>query len=301
MSPKPAKQTSKSEPTSSTLTSFYKRTAQSSSPNQRQNQGRDGLGAYLADPGSQAAAGGGRVVFWDDEFVAIQDLYPKASVHCLLLVRDPVLRRRHPFDAFGGPPNDPDPDPASAALLAAARPRAARLKSFVAKELQRRFGPFSRLDARREAVLSGEEAVPDPDPVPEAEVNASDGTPSDQQHQQQQQQRKLPPGRDWEAEVLVGVHAHPSMNDLHVHVVSRDLRSPSLRHRRHYNAFATPFLVPLADLPLAADDPRRHPGRDGEGYLAADLRCWRCGANFGNRFARLKEHLEVEFDAWKRQ
>jgi aprataxin len=31
------------------------------------------------------------------------------------------------------------------------------------------------------------------------------------------------------------------------------------------------------------------------------MKCWRCGMNFGNRFARLKEHLEAEFEEWKRE
>ena len=289
MSPKPTKQSQASASTrSSALTSFYNRVAQTpststpspspSSPQQHHHyKARDGLGAYLSDPASQAAAAGSRVVFWDEQFVAIRDLYPKSSVHCLLLARDPTLRRQHPFDAFGCA------TPASAALLDAARSAALRLRRLVAKELQRRFGPFSRLDAAREAALDGNGG---------AGVNNSDADG--------QQQQQLPPGRDWESEVLVGVHAHPSMNDLHVHVLSREMHSECLRHRRHYNSFHTPFLVPLDDLPLAdADDPRRHPGR--EGYLTRrDLRCWRCGANFGNRFARLKEHLELEFDEWKR-
>ncbi|KAI1111082.1 HIT domain-containing protein [Nemania sp. NC0429] len=220
---------------------------------------RDGLGAYTADPASFPSS---RVIYHNESFVAINDLYPKAALHTLLLPRSP-RSRLHPFDAFEDP-----------AFLPSVRAETAVLRRLAAKELQRRYGRFSEQDRRREAVLNGE-----------AELDAdADG---------------LPDGRDWDRELLVGVHAHPSMNDLHVHVLSRDMASECMRHRKHYQSFNTPFLVDIDDFPLAADDPRRHPGRAG--YLNQDLRCWRCGRNFGNQFKKLKEHLAEEFEAWKRQ
>lgn len=87
------------------------------------------------------------------------------------------------------------------------------------------------------------------------------------------------------------------MNHLHIHVISRDHYSDFLKHSKHYNSFNTPFFVDLEAFPLNEHDDRRHPGR--EGYLKSDLKCWRCGQNFGNKFARLKEHLAVEFEEWK--
>ncbi|RYP02865.1 hypothetical protein DL764_005550 [Monosporascus ibericus] len=265
--PAASQSTTTTTPESSTATgatsAFYNR-----APLTKTLRARDGLGAYVADPASFPAS---RVVFHDASFVAINDMYPKASVHTLLLPRDAVLRRLHPFDAL-----DPNTD---AAFLAAVREQAARLRRLVAKELQRRFGRFSRADAAREAALDGVGVAP--------ALEEGEG------------ERKLPQGRDWEAEVRVGVHAHPSMNDLHVHVLSRDMFSECLRHRKHYNSFNTPFFVDLADLPLAPDDPRRHPGRAG--YLDADLTCWRCGSSFGKRFKQLKEHLAYEFEEWKKE
>ncbi len=112
----------------------------------------------------------------------------------------------------------------------------------MASELRRRFGAFSRADEARQAVLTG---------------TVDDGG------------AELPAGRDWQADVRVGVHAHPSMSHLHVHVLSRDMHSANARHRKHYNSFTTPFFVPLADFPLAADDPRRKsPGGSGRGTCA---------------------------------
>lgn len=224
---------------------------------------RDGLGAYTADPASFPAS---RVIYYSDDTVAINDMYPKSSVHALILPRHPMLSRLHPFDAFAGDSN--------AAFLASVQAEALKLKKIVAKELQRRYGQFSEQDRAREAVLNGDVELDD-------------------------EAAELPRGRDWEKEVLVGIHAHPSMNDLHVHVLSRDMFSECLKHRKHYNSFNTPFLIDVADFPLAEDDPRRHPGRAG--YMESDLKCWRCGKNFGNKFKQLKDHLAVEFEEWKKE
>lgn len=218
---------------------------------------RDGLGAYTHDP---AAYPPSRVIFHDDDFVAINDMYPKSTVHTLLLPRSPEHCRLHPFDAFE-----------DAAFLAAVQAATAKLKRLVAKELQRRYGPVSAQEREREAVLNGE--------------------------QDWEEGRELPAGRNWESELLVGVHAHPSMNDLHVHVLAPDMVSECMRHRKHYNSFHTGFLVDLADFPLPQSDGRRHPGK----FLQLDLKCWRCGRNFENRFKQLKEHLADEFEAWKKE
>lgn len=148
-----------------------------------------------------------------------------------------------------------------------------KLKALVARELQRRLGQHSRSEKDRQAVLDGV-------------MDWSEG-------------QDLPAGRDWEAEVISGVHAVPSMSHLHVHVLSRDMHSGSLRHRKHYNSFNTGFLVDVMDFPLEEGDERLDPKR--EGFLRRDLKCWRCGRGFGDRFKRLKEHLEDEFVSWRRE
>ncbi|KAK2000375.1 HIT domain-containing protein [Colletotrichum falcatum] len=229
----------------------------SKSSRNKPSRSRDGLGAYIENPSSFPAT---RVIYHNDDFVAINDLYPKASIHTLLLPRSPKHNLLHPFEAFE-----------DAGFLASVQQEVLKLKDLVAKELQRRFGKGSRADETREAVLDG---------------------------RVEQEGGELPKGRDWHAEIIAGIHTHPSMNHLHVHVLSRDMYSECLKHRKHYNSFNTPFLIDVADFPLAAEDPRRHPGH--EGYLMKrDLVCWRCQENFKNQFAKLKEHLAVEFDHWK--
>lgn len=219
---------------------------------------RDGLGSYINHPERSNKS---EVIFYDDNFVAINDLYPKSSVHCLLLPRSSRHQRMHPFDAFE-----------DAAFLASVRENAAKLKSLVAKELQRRYARFSTQEKSREAILNGKAEL----------IDGED----------------LPPGRDWEEDVRVGIHAHPSMNHLHIHVISVDRFSDKMRHKKHYNSFSTPFFVELDAFPLAPNDDRRHPTRNG--YLKSDLKCWRCGKNFGAKFAALKDHLEIEFEQWKK-
>lgn len=216
---------------------------------------RDALGAYIAKPETYPS---NVVVYHNPDFVAIHDLFPKSTLHLLLLPRDPGKMRLHPFDAF----NDPE-------FLAKVKTEVQKLRTLAAGELRRRYGKYSLQDRKREEALNS-------DPPPD----------------------ELPPGRDWEKEIMCGIHASPSMNHLHVHVISVDRFSERMKHRKHYNSFGTPFFVDVEDFPLVEDDPRRHPGR--EGYLKRDFVCWRCGRGFGNRFTELKGHLEMEFDEWKR-
>lgn len=225
--------------------------------------GRAALAAYTDSPTSFSSS---RVISHDENFVVIHDLYPKASIHILLLPRDRTKQLLHPFDAFDG---------RDAAFLSLVQAKVSELRTLAASELRRRFGRYSVLDRARDEALDDDPALLDSDP---------DG--------------KLPKGRDWSADIVSGVHAHPSMDHLHVHILSVDRVSECMRHRKHYNSFATPFLVPVEEMPLEAGDERRHPGR--EGYLDRELRCWRCGKGFGNKFARLKEHLAEEFEEWKR-
>ncbi|KAJ5159700.1 uncharacterized protein N7482_006704 [Penicillium canariense] len=216
--------------------------------------GREGLGAYITKPESYPSS---VVIYYNDDFVAIHDMFPKSSLHLLLLPRDQTKTRLHPFEAFE-----------DAEYLAKVKLETQKLRKLAAGELRRIYGKHSVQEQTRQAALSA-------DPPPD----------------------ELPPGRDWDKEVICGVHAVPSMNHLHVHVIAVDRYSERLKHRKHYNSFSTPFFVPIDDFPLAPEDERRHPTR--EGYLKRDFICWRCGDNFGNRFVELKKHLEEEFKEWK--
>ncbi|KAK3294254.1 HIT-like domain-containing protein [Chaetomium fimeti] len=204
--------------------------------------------------------------------VLIKDAFPKATIHLLLLPRSPAHYLLHPHTAFADP-----------AFLAMMREEAAVGARLAAAELARRLGSFSASNrARDEAMGKGKGG---------GAASDRDGSESE---------LPLPAGRDYAAEIRVGTHAHPSMAHLHVHIISRDMRSERARHRKHYNSFTTPFFVPLADYPLGEDDVRRETGFQNAN-LKRELVCWRCGKEFGNRFAELKRHLEEEFEAWKKE
>merc|ERR1711904_496323 len=42
-----------------------------------------------------------------------------------------------------------------------------------------------------------------------------------------------------------GIHAVPSLHQLHVHVISQDFKSPCMKNKKHYNSFQPPFLIDL--------------------------------------------------------
>lgn len=94
--------------------------------------------------------------------------------------------------------------------------------------------------------------------------------------------------------VQVGIHTVPSMNNLHIHVITKDFNSPRLKNKKHYNSFNTDFFVPWDRLPL------EHAPIDSKSiekkYLKdSDLICCYCDRNFTNKCANLKRHLAEEF------
>ncbi|KAK4641027.1 aprataxin-like protein [Podospora bellae-mahoneyi] len=161
-------------------------------------------------------------------------------------------------------PNEAFADPA---FLAIVREEAASAAKLAAAELERLLGSFSVSNKPR--------------------LEATDYA-------------NRPPGRDYLKEIKVGMHAHPSMDHLHVHIISKDMHSPKVKHKKHYNSFNTEFFIPLVDYPLADDDVRRDVGFQN-GNLSKDFKCWRCGKDFGNKFTQLKKHLEEEFEEWKKE
>ncbi len=101
--------------------------------------GRSGLEAYIAAPQSFPAS---RVVYHNDDWVVIKDLYPKSSVHLLLLPRDLKLSHMHPYDALA--------DPEIAAQMQA---EATYVASIAAAELRRLFGADSKAESGRNAAM----------------------------------------------------------------------------------------------------------------------------------------------------
>ncbi|KAK4188124.1 HIT-like domain-containing protein [Podospora australis] len=201
----------------------------------------------------------GQVLCVTPHTVLIKDSYPKATVHLLLLPRSEKHYLLRPHEAF-----------ADAEFLKIIREEAASAAKLAASELERLISPFSAKSKERNEAMDN-------------------GVPFDE----------LPAGRDFLKEIKVGLHAHPSMDHLHVHILSRDMHSEKVKHKKHYNSFNTEFFVPLEDYPLGDEDRRRETQFQNEN-LGRDFRCWRCGREFPvGKFADLKRHLEEEFEEWK--
>ncbi|KAH9079624.1 HIT-like domain-containing protein [Lactarius deliciosus] len=113
-------------------------------------------------------------------------------------------------------------------------------------------------------------------------------------------------------DVWAGFHAVPSMEHLHLHVISSDLTAPALKTKRHYNSFSprAGFFVPLAEVRTWCDDAaaaapqfakvRRLAPEDYEPRLKYALECFRCDQPAKNMPA-LKKHLQDEFDALRKR
>ena len=213
--------------------------------------GRDGLAAYTTDPASFPPS---RIVYFNDKFVVINDLFPKSVVHLLILPRDTSKNVLRPQEAFDDP-----------VFLADCREEEKKVRAIVAAELRRKLGPYSTAEKSRNDALDADD-------------------PPDE----------LPAGRNWDREIITGTHANPSMNHLHIHVLSRDLQGEYMKKSNHYQSFTTDFLIPMGDYPLGEEDHRRR-----YRHFPDDMYCWRCGKNFKNKMAQLKNHLAEEFEKWK--
>lgn len=94
--------------------------------------------------------------------------------------------------------------------------------------------------------------------------------------------------------VQIGVHSVPSMNNLHIHILTKDFQSVRLKNKKHYNSFNTPFFISWDDLPLPKVPEKSITER--ENIKEHDLICCYCGENFTNKFSQLKNHLDIEFN-----
>ncbi|KAH7107383.1 HIT-like domain-containing protein [Auriculariales sp. MPI-PUGE-AT-0066] len=104
--------------------------------------------------------------------------------------------------------------------------------------------------------------------------------------------------------VRMGFHAVPSMLHLHLHVMSDELVSDRIKHKKHYLSFHPThgFWLPLEDVRgwLEATEEyytrmAKLPEKQYEPLLRQELRCFRCDGEFKN-FPALKAHLQQEWD-----
>ncbi|KAI0079891.1 HIT-like protein [Panus rudis PR-1116 ss-1] len=104
--------------------------------------------------------------------------------------------------------------------------------------------------------------------------------------------------------IWTGFHAVPSMEHLHLHVLSADLCSVSMKHKKHYNSFH-PKLGFFQDIDEVLSWFDAEPSYYAsvtkleksryEALLKSDLSCFYCGEPMKN-MPKLKEHLQFEWD-----
>ncbi|KAK3928733.1 Aprataxin [Frankliniella fusca] len=91
-----------------------------------------------------------------------------------------------------------------------------------------------------------------------------------------------------------GYHAEPSMNHLHLHVISDDFCSDSLKTKKHYNSFTTDHFI---DSQKVIDSLKNTgkvtvPSREEcEKFLKQPLVCFKCGEEM-TTMPKLKLHLK---------
>ncbi|XP_018357801.1 PREDICTED: aprataxin [Trachymyrmex cornetzi] len=102
-------------------------------------------------------------------------------------------------------------------------------------------------------------------------------------------------------EFLIGYHAMPSMQRLHLHVISTDFNSPCLKTKYHWNSFTTPFFLHSQDVcnQLRIDGKiKKISPQACTDYLNTKLKCHKCSTQPKN-MPHLKRHLLTHIDNCK--
>lgn len=96
-----------------------------------------------------------------------------------------------------------------------------------------------------------------------------------------------------DTEFKFGYHAAPSLNPLHLHIISKDLDSPFMKHKKHWNSFATEFFLNSKKIiaQLEKTGTLKLKGKlEAESLLKLPLKCHICKENF-THFPKLKQHV----------
>lgn len=91
----------------------------------------------------------------------------------------------------------------------------------------------------------------------------------------------------------IGYHAQPSMKRLHLHAISNDFISSSLKTKKHWNSFNTDFFIParkLYDMLENQGKIERYPEHVVKTLLSQDLLCNKC-SYIAENMPNLKQHL----------
>ncbi|KAK5926736.1 hypothetical protein CgunFtcFv8_022283 [Champsocephalus gunnari] len=89
-----------------------------------------------------------------------------------------------------------------------------------------------------------------------------------------------------------GYHAIPSMSQVHLHVISQDFDSPSLKNKKHWNSFTTDYFMDSQDVIQMLETDGKVTVKEGTSeLLKLPLRCHICRKELPT-IPALKEHLK---------
>ncbi|KAJ1297594.1 hypothetical protein BS78_01G388500 [Paspalum vaginatum] len=88
----------------------------------------------------------------------------------------------------------------------------------------------------------------------------------------------------------LGYHSVPSMRQLHLHIISQDFNSASLKNKKHWNSFTTSFFRDSVDVIEEIEQHGSATTSSDEKVLAMELRCHRCRSAHPN-IPKLKSHI----------
>uniref|UniRef100_A0ACD5XKH9 Uncharacterized protein n=1 Tax=Avena sativa TaxID=4498 RepID=A0ACD5XKH9_AVESA len=88
----------------------------------------------------------------------------------------------------------------------------------------------------------------------------------------------------------LGYHSVPSMRQLHLHVISQDFNSPSLKNKKHWNSFTSAFFLDSVDVMEEVEQQGSATISPDEKILGMELRCHRCRSAHPN-IPKLKSHI----------
>ncbi|XP_073819657.1 aprataxin [Musca autumnalis] len=97
---------------------------------------------------------------------------------------------------------------------------------------------------------------------------------------------------------LIGFHNQPSMQRLHLHVISKDFVSDCLKTKKHWNSFNTALFLNYEDLiaQLEHNDKVKRLDNDIIKELSnTDLKCNQC-SYIGKNMPNLKQHLLEHYE-----
>ncbi|XP_022095257.1 aprataxin-like isoform X2 [Acanthaster planci] len=90
----------------------------------------------------------------------------------------------------------------------------------------------------------------------------------------------------------LGYHAVPSMSHLHLHAISQDFDSPSLKTKKHWNSFTSAYFVDSKEVmdQLETEGKVDTSAKNPEALLKLPLRCHVCKKELAT-MPKLKEHI----------